>query len=139
MKKSFSPSKENRPSRRPSAPRSTGSSAGGGSSKGSFNRPMQVRTSQKTFTPRSRGADGRVHTAPNGSLKETRGDSKEFFGGAPTGLGKESYNPLQTSRRRGRWTVPLIVLLVLFVCCIIALCVIAVYLLTQGQLNLPSF
>lgn len=137
MKKSFSPSKESRPSSRPSSSRPTRSNSSSRSG-GSFNRSSQVRTTRPT-TSRSLGADGRVRDSSALSSKETSGTSKEFFGGTPSGYGKENYGPTQRRSWRSNRTTPLVVVLVIIACCVVILCVAGVYMVSQGLLTIPSF
>jgi hypothetical protein len=111
MKKSFGPSKTNRPVSRPSISRSTGTGGFGGGKKVSF----------------------------QPSKKESFG-SHEPFGGTPGGY-KKGPDFLPGQRRpRSSWLTPLIVLAVLFVCCLLVVCIGGVYyLFTQGLISIPSF
>jgi hypothetical protein len=110
MKKSFRPSKVNRPISRPSISRPKGAGEHGSSFNKSFQQPKK------------------------GGLS-----SKDSFAGAPGGFKQgSSFLPGQKRARSNR-SIPLIVLLVLFVCCVVGLCIAGVYLYSQGQISIPSF
>jgi hypothetical protein len=109
MKKSFRPSKESRTPSRPSAPRPMGSSAHG--------------SMGNSFHP----------------SKKTGLGSKESYGGTPGNFMKES--PILPGDRRGRGSRPalLIVLIVLFVCCVLALLIGGAVMVYQGFFSNLSF
>jgi len=68
--------------------------------------------------------------------------SHESFAGAPGGFkqAKQGSSFLPGERRpRSNRSIPLIVLLVLFVCCLVVLCIAGVYLWSQGLISIPSF
>ena len=97
MKKSFRPTKINRPTK---------------SMKASFQKPMK---------------------SGSGS-HESFSDSSSGFKQAKQG---PSFMPGEKRAKSNR-TTPLIVLLVLFVCCLVVLCIAGVYLFSQGLISIPS-
>jgi len=125
MKKSFRPTRTNRPVSRPSAPRAPRPSSSSGRVKESFHQ-----------TP---AASGSTHQDAGFQSKEIGGGGKEFQGAAPGGFRQApAYLP---PRRRwgGRRSVPIISGLVLIICCLIVLCLAVVYMVSQGIITLPSF
>jgi hypothetical protein len=74
-------------------------------------------------------------------MKSSSG-SHESFSSSPGGFkqAKQGSSFMPGSKRaKSSWTTPLIVLLVLFVCCLVVLCIAGVYLFSQGLISLPSF
>jgi hypothetical protein len=66
----------------------------------------------------------------------------QSFSSAPGGFKQpkqgDSFVPGQ-KRPKNSWTIPLVILLVLFACCLVVLCIAGVYLFSQGLISLPSF
>jgi hypothetical protein len=102
--------KVNRPTSRPSIPHSSGTGGFGKSMKQSFHKQEKQSWS-----------------------------SNESLAGTPK-VAKQGSSYLPGQRRgRSNWLTVLIVLLVLFVCCLVVLCIAGVYLWSQGQITIPSF
>lgn len=103
-----------------------------GSSKS--NRPISKPSfsSSKGFSKNSGGMKKPFFQSSKGSF-----GNKESFKGTPDSL-KEGSSMFPEKRRSNR-AVSLITLLVLFVCCLVVLCIGGVYLISQGLISIPSF